>query len=312
MVVIHLTGEKKGAVDVVIKDALDRFRSAHFDETTPKKQMRIAVLICGDSDFSSNIKRVQQCGLRTVVIYTPNKTTPGFLDLIPSSLALGSWEELIDESEMDASDISIFSQRLSFRFKKRSFVAPSSTVQSEKIDSLNTENDEMVLSIYETNIPDFKFQCAKDLYRFLLKQQNVSIDATDLIYFWESFPNHRNEIGKISNFCQSAKAEGAFLWSINKASNTYVLRLNPPNLRKQSIAFCNSVHINRGNFTNGRRKSIVALASNGIPIQSEDRDIASTLYFYFGIFCFVCFLVIIYLIISIFITCLFIGIPIAF
>eukprot|EP00596_Hydrurales_sp_CCMP1899_P006000 CAMPEP_0119050324 /NCGR_PEP_ID=MMETSP1177-20130426/69259_1 /TAXON_ID=2985 /ORGANISM="Ochromonas sp, Strain CCMP1899" /LENGTH=208 /DNA_ID=CAMNT_0007028589 /DNA_START=87 /DNA_END=710 /DNA_ORIENTATION=- len=55
--VLHINpGEKKGAVDIVIKDSMDRLRAEHFDDSAIKKQRRIVVLISGDKDFAANIR----------------------------------------------------------------------------------------------------------------------------------------------------------------------------------------------------------------------------------------------------------------
>jgi uncharacterized LabA/DUF88 family protein len=69
---LHINpGEKKGAVDIVIKDSMDRLRAEHFDDSAIKKQRRIVVLISGDKDFAANIRSLRQVGLKTVLIYTP-------------------------------------------------------------------------------------------------------------------------------------------------------------------------------------------------------------------------------------------------
>lgn len=227
-------------------------------------------------------------------------------------MALGTWEELIDESEMDASDISKFSQRLSFRFKRRSFIAPRSAL--ERHDSNGSEMDAAATpSEFETNIPDFKFQCAKDLYKFLLTSKNYSIDSNDLSLFWDKHPTHRHEIGKISNFCQSAKAEGAFTWSHCKGSNVFCLKLNPPNMRKQSIA--NVLHMIQKNHSHSyhgnRKKSVIhsnsGNSTNGVE-KSDDEDWIFVFTVCKGILFISSFTAIIYILASIYISCLFLGI----
>jgi uncharacterized LabA/DUF88 family protein len=90
--VLHINpGEKKGAVDIVIKDSMDRLRVEHFDDSAIKKQRRIVVLISGDRDFAGNIRSLRQVGLKTVLIYTPSKTATSFLDIIPSGMSLGRY-----------------------------------------------------------------------------------------------------------------------------------------------------------------------------------------------------------------------------
>ena len=78
-------------------------------------------------------------------------------------------------------------------------------------------NTPVIILIYHHHPPlnhpphrssDFKFACAKDLYLFLLDRPNFAIETHSMHMFWNYYPQHRHEIGRLRNFCQSAKAEG--------------------------------------------------------------------------------------------------------
>ena len=70
---------------------------------------------------------------------------------------------------------------------------------------------------------DFKFACAKDLYLFLLDRANFAIETHSMHMFWNYYPQHRHEIGRLRNFCQSAKAEGN---SFHPSLRSVILVLN--------------------------------------------------------------------------------------
>ena len=205
--VIHINpGEKKGAVDLVIMEAMERLRNEYRDAPmmTKQKRTRVAVLISGDRDFAGPIRRLRQCGLPVVLIYR-EQITPSFLHLLSPEMALGIWNNVIGETtELNAteSDSKKLNKRLSFRN------VPRTCDESDGLTTIvgeNTEQDNVVQASSSSSsyvdtgedvvptgndchdvddIPDFKNQCAKDLYLFLMDRPDTAIEASQMHMFW--------------------------------------------------------------------------------------------------------------------------------
>ena len=246
--VIHINpGSKMGAVDQVLVDAMDQLCNTHTHDSILQKQKRIVVIITSDRNYSGPVRRLKQCGLRTVLIHIPSKYLQNFPAMMPLDHALSIWDDIVDDTEMDATDLHHFAQRLSFRMQPRPGDSPSEKDdhdeqqeenEPEKLKSASDDKvpDALAATIIpeEEHIPDFKFGCAKDLYLFLLDRQNFEIETHQLHLFWEHYPQHHHEIGRIRNFCMSAKAEGAFNCAEN-TSGSSTLSIVPPHLRKKPL-----------------------------------------------------------------------------
>jgi len=282
--VIHINpGTKKGAIDDLLSEGLDRLCLESANESPWDKRRRVVVLISTDRDFRAPLRRLRQNGLRSVLIFsgqenTPRKLSPGHTQqTMLAAHALGIWEEIVDETEMDATDLYTLSNRFSFRMQP--VVRESSAEVSERNDdddddddddndgggnntggvrrddgdaatramsrreqfsastltsSTGPNHDTATIIPEEEDIPDFKFACAKDLYLFLLGCKNFAIDLNNLHLFWTHYPQHRHEIGRVRNFCQSAKAEGAFAYS-ESGNGGHILSIVPPHLRKTPL-----------------------------------------------------------------------------
>ena len=209
-----------------MKDCMERFLSEHFEDSAIKKERRIAVLISGDKDFASNVRRLRQSGLKTVIIYTPGKAAKSFLDQVPSKMSLGVWESLIEESRAGDAEKPSAVQR-SLLCEKTKSLGNSPPVKSRSARRRASRSLENVPAQIPCNTVEkeinFKHQCAKDLHAFLLTREDQSIKLTMMSHFWEMYPKHRNEIGRISAFCQSQKSEGVF--QFQKRNGEFVLMI---------------------------------------------------------------------------------------
>ena len=282
--VIHINpGTKKGAIDALLSEGLDRLCSERANDSPSDKQRRVVVLISSDRDFAAPLQRLRHCDLRTVLIFRGHEHTPSRHSLghthqaqaVLAAHSLGIWEEIVDETEMDATDLYTLSKRFSFRMQPvlRDSSAEASERNDDDDDDANDddvggagggdEDDETrtalgamtrrepfsastlllsdgahdhsaVVPEEEQDIPDFKFACAKDLYLFLLGCKHFTIDVHNLHLFWTHYPQHRHEIGRVRNFCQSAKAEGAFTYS-ESGNGGHMLSIVPPHLRKKPL-----------------------------------------------------------------------------
>ena len=240
-------GEKKGAVDSVMNEALV---SCLKDNSNEKNMHQIVVLITGDRDLITNIQRLRQSDFKIVLIYATSRSLPNFINTFPPTLSLGIWEDIIDETEMDSRDLKEYSKRLSFQMQKHPSLRSTlfnplnalnqgSDTDENVIDDTILEPPTMIGDVEksemndhnvgnEENIPNFKFMCAKDLYQFIEEYPNHSINENQLNLFFDKFPHHRHEVGKISNFCQSAKSEGVFKWKEKIDSNEgYIIQILP-------------------------------------------------------------------------------------
>ena len=208
--VVHINpGDKKGAVDLVIMESMERLRNEYRDSLvgTKQKRTRVAVLISGDRDFAGPIRRLRQCGLPCILIYR-QMITPSFLHLLPQEMALGIWGTTIEESTerngnaVESADSKRLNKRLSFRKVPRA--CEEETDGLTNIIRENTEQDNTVQASsssssrvgtsedlpptgndsYDDDIPDFKFQCAKDLYLFLMDRPDMAIEASHMQIFW--------------------------------------------------------------------------------------------------------------------------------
>ena len=190
-------------------EAMERLRSEYRDSpvATKQKRTRVAVLISGDRDFAGPLRRLRQCGLPCILIYR-KQITPSFLHLLPPEMSLGIWGNVIGEStEMDDNnaaedpDSKRLNKRLSFRKVPRACDAETevllTTVSSENVEQDNavqaSSSSRVVVSedliptgndSYDYDIPDFKFQCAKDLYLFLMDRPDTAIEACRMHIFW--------------------------------------------------------------------------------------------------------------------------------
>jgi hypothetical protein len=118
--VTHINpGDKLGAVDVVVKEAMDRLRTEHQGDALARKQRRIVVIISGDRDFAANVRSMKQAGFNCVLIYTPHKTCPSFVDLFRPGYALGIWEDLVAAADCTRAELEVFEKRLSFMMSNR-------------------------------------------------------------------------------------------------------------------------------------------------------------------------------------------------
>lgn len=102
--VMHVNpGDKKGAVDICIKDILDDFCVTHEDDNEDKKMNRVIVLISGDRDFASNIRSLMQKGFKVLLIYT-DVISQSFVDVLPEGKTLSIWKNLVAEADMPMTD----------------------------------------------------------------------------------------------------------------------------------------------------------------------------------------------------------------
>jgi hypothetical protein len=233
--VVHINpGDKKGAVDTVIMESMERLRDDHADDSLHKKSRRIIAVISSDKDFAGPIRRMKQAGFKVVLVYTSGKMSASYANLFKPEHSLGYWEDLVDHAEMDSAELSRYAQRLSFEADEAA-AAGAGAGTSSGAGVVDAAADLVGASPHgRDKIPDFKFTCARDLYLFLLHREGRAIDVAHLGEFWEVYPHHRHEIGKISNFCRSAKSEGAFSWSrVESAAGGFVLSLVPEEERKK-------------------------------------------------------------------------------
>lgn len=267
-------GDKKGAVDIVIKDCMERFLSEHFEDSLIKKERRIAVLISGDKDFASNVRRLRQSGLTTVIIYTPGKAAKSFLDQVPSKMSLGVWETLLQESRGHDTDKPSTMQRPLDNGRKKSVgISPplkSRNARRRESRCLESVTVQPPCNIVETEV-NFKHQCAMDLHTFLLAREGHSIKLTMMSHFWEIYPNHRNEIGRISAFCQSPKSEGVF--QFQKVDGEFVLMIRKGYLTNRA----DSDRIKSEVEDLSDKRSTIKVAVEGRKeIEGEERRISSS------------------------------------
>jgi hypothetical protein len=153
-------------------------------------------LISGDRDFAGPIRRLRQCGLPVVLIYR-ELITPSFLHLLSPKMTLGIWNSVIGETtEMDAAESNSkkLSKRLSFRNVSRTCeesdgfknTEQDNAVQASSSSCVDASEGHMLIGndTFEDDIPDFKHQCAKDFYLFLMDRPDQAIEGNQMHLFW--------------------------------------------------------------------------------------------------------------------------------
>lgn len=108
--VMHINpGEKEGAVDVTLKELMEKTRHMHTEDTDEQKSRRLIVLISGDRDFASDMRAFRQAGFLIMLIHDPKKTAASFMDMFQRECKRINWESLLNMSCKVDSSISLIS-----------------------------------------------------------------------------------------------------------------------------------------------------------------------------------------------------------
>jgi hypothetical protein len=210
--VIHINpGDKKGAVDVVIKEMMENLRAGHSDDTDAQKRRRVVVLISGDRDFASDMRSFMQNGFRTVLINDPYTTSDSFVDVFPRDSVI-NWSTLTKacEAPVNEKGKSYIGRFSSSSSSSSSSINPSSKYAQmisarskiEYIDDNKKEFRRNRVQNNDTKVDSLEIDMTSltmDLQDYLMKsvqkgKDGIELEEQSLKQFGAAYPEYQNRV----------------------------------------------------------------------------------------------------------------------